>query len=532
MIQMEGISSYQSLSKSDRMNVLLVTADQWRGDTLGCLGHACARTPNLDALAADATIFLRHFSNATPCGPARACLHTGAYAFNHRSVRNGTPLDSTLTTLALEARRAGYDPTLFGYTDTSADPRVLAADDPRLLTYEGILPGYRTGLLLTEDGAPWLDHLAKRGYGRLSLEEAYEGPLGAPARWRHDDSETAFLTDAFVAWLETQRPRSGWFSHLSYIKPHPPLVAAAPWHALVAPSATPAPVRAATLEEEARLHPWLAAWLDLPFSGHGAGMAARPSALDADLTARLRAIYYGLVAEVDHHLGRVIATLARRGELDHTLIVVTADHGEMLGDHWMLGKAGFFPAAYHVPLLVRWPGSMPGHGRRVAAFTEHVDLMPTILEAIGAALPKQCDGLSLSEFVTGTSSGPAHAWREAAHAEHDFRDMGPAVVEGRLGLAPEAASLQVRLGGRWAYVHFAALPPILIDTVADPGWRRNLADESAHASAALEEARALLSLRMRRADRRLSGCLLTPGGMEGAYDPLPAGFHPLASLPG
>ncbi len=454
------------------------------------------------------------------------------YAFNHRSVRNGTPLDSTLTTLALEARRAGYDPTLFGYTDTSADPRVLAPDDPRLRTYEGILPGYRSGLVLLDDGAPWLDHLAGRGYGRLSLTEAYGGALGAAALWRAEDSETAFLTDAFLAWLGAQRPRSSWFSHLSYIKPHPPLVAAAPWHALIAPAATPRPVRAPTLDEEARLHPWLAACLDLPFSGHGASVAARPADLDAHLTARLRAVYYGLVAEVDHHLGRVIAALAERDELDDTLLVVTADHGEMLGDHWMLGKTGFFPAAYHVPLLVRRPGSMARRGRRVAAFTEHVDLMPTILEAIGAAVPQQCDGHSLSRFITGSLSEAARGWREAAHAEHDFRDMGPDIVAARLGLAPEAASLQVRFGRRWAYAHFAGLPALLIDTVADPAWRRNLAAEPMHAAVALEQSQALLSLRMRCADRRLSGCLLTADGVTGGYDALPPSFPRPASLPG
>ena len=82
------------------MNVLLVTADQWRGDCLSCLGHPAARTPNLDRLAADAVLFERHFTQATPCGPARASLHTGLYALNHRSITNGTPLDARHETLA------------------------------------------------------------------------------------------------------------------------------------------------------------------------------------------------------------------------------------------------------------------------------------------------------------------------------------------------------------------------------------------------------------------------------------------------
>src|SRR5437870_5011934 len=103
-------------------NVLLVIIDQWRGECLGGLGHPCVRTPNLDALMADGTTFLRHYTQASPCGPARASLFTGLYLHNHRSVRNGVPLDDRFANLAREARAAGYDPMLFGYTDTAVDP--------------------------------------------------------------------------------------------------------------------------------------------------------------------------------------------------------------------------------------------------------------------------------------------------------------------------------------------------------------------------------------------------------------------------
>ena len=94
--------------------------------------HPVVRTPNLDALAADGVLFRRHFANAAPCGPSRASLHTGMYLQNHRSGTNGTPLDARHTNWAKEAAALGYDPVLFGYTDTSQDPRDLDADDPWL----------------------------------------------------------------------------------------------------------------------------------------------------------------------------------------------------------------------------------------------------------------------------------------------------------------------------------------------------------------------------------------------------------------
>lgn len=504
----------------EALNVLLITADQWRGDALGIAGHPAARTPNLDAMAAEAVHFARHYGQATPCGPARASLHTGQYAFNHRSITNGTPLDRRHTTMALEARRAGYDPVLFGYTDTSADPRFLAPDDPRLRTYEGVLPGYRPGLLMLEDAAPWLDHLAGRGLGRMTLEEAYAHPLGEAAPWRSEDSETAFLTDAFLGWLEGQPAKRPWFAHLSLIKPHPPYVAASPWHELIDPAVIPRPIRAATPEAEAALHPWLAQELARSYdkSFLGMGIHGAPD-LDRITVAAWRRVYLGLVAEVDHHLGRVLAALRRSTAWERTLVIVTSDHGEMLGDHWMVGKSGFFPQAFHVPLLLRDPRHAARHGRRVEAFTQHVDLLPTVLEAIGVPVPLQADGHALTDFLAGDD--PA-GWRESVTWEHDFRDMAGGLAAKALGLAQEDCGIAVRLGRSTAYVHFSGLPPLWFDLARDPGWLpgRGRADETA--ATMLADAQAMLSHRMRHADRRLASARLTPDGLVGSYDPLPS----------
>ena len=128
------------------LNVLFVTVDQWRGDCLGAAGHPVVRTPNLDRLAAGGVSFRRHFAQAAPCGPSRASLYTGMYLMNHRSVLNGTPLDARHTNVALVARRLGYEPALFGYTDTSVDPRTVAPDDPRLRSLRGRAPGLRSGV--------------------------------------------------------------------------------------------------------------------------------------------------------------------------------------------------------------------------------------------------------------------------------------------------------------------------------------------------------------------------------------------------
>lgn len=498
------------------MNVLLITADQWRADCLGAIAARLpyglpARTPALDRFAADAVTFTRHYAQATPCGPSRAALLTGTYSFNNRSIANGTPLDVRHKTLAQIARRHGWRPVLFGYSDTSIDPRSVPEGDPRLYTYEGIAPGFEPGCLLLEDGAAWLDHLAGRGYGRLTVDEVYATPLGDPAMFAAEDSETAFLTDRFLAFLQQRRPADPWFAHLSYIKPHPPWVAAAPYNALHDRGSLPKARRAPSIDAEAARRPYLRALLERPFSGWLGRTLGRPADLTDAVVAELRAVYLGLVAELDRQLGRVIDALAAAGELDRTLIVLTADHGEMLGDGWQIGKQGLRPQAFHVPLIVRHPARQrPGHV--VEAFTEHVDLMPTILEAMGIVPPRQCDGHSLATLLTG-STPPG--WRDAAVYEHDFRDLETGWHRTALDLDDEACGILVRCSADRVHAHFSGLPP-LAWAIGEGGAEHPIDDPALM----LADARALLSHRMHHADRRLTGCLMAGDGLLGGYDPL------------
>ena len=116
-----------------RPNVLFVTLDQFRGDSLSCAGHPLVRTPNLDAIAAQGVRLGRHYAQAAPCAPGRAALYTGTYQMTNRVVANGTPLDFRFDNVARAAVRGGYHPVMFGYTDQGADPREITDPaDPRL----------------------------------------------------------------------------------------------------------------------------------------------------------------------------------------------------------------------------------------------------------------------------------------------------------------------------------------------------------------------------------------------------------------
>ena len=496
-------------------NVLFITADQWRGDCLSALKHPVVKTPNLDALAGEGTLFARHFANTVPCSPSRATLHTGLYLHNHRVTMNGTPLDRRHTNWALESRKLGYDPALIGYTDQTPDPRDLPPDDPRLRTYEGLLPGLtpiaHTGM---DHPGAWADYLESKGY-KLPHEPRFviwlreSGPDyedGAPypkaSLIRAEHNDTTWHVDQAIDYVGAKRSEP-WILHLSLLRPHPPWIASEPWNRAYDPANLPPPQRGATADEESKQHPWLAHQLAHPL--HRA-----PE--DEKKLNRQRAVYFGMISEIDENLGRLFAHLKREGLWDDTLIVFTSDHGEQLGDHWLLGKCGYFDQSYAVPLIVRDPRPSADlvRGAVVRHFTEHVDIMPTLLDFIGADIPPQCDGRSLMPFV---ERGTAAAWRTQAHWEYDFRDVSFDGAEKALGLTLHQCNLTVIRDEAFKYVHFAGLPPLLFDLKNDPGELRNLAQDPSHAGIALTYAQKLLSWRLAHEDQTLTHKMASDRGI-------------------
>lgn len=506
--------------------VLFIVADQWRWDCLSKIDGHPVRTPHLDALASDGVLFRNHFSQASPCGPSRASLLTGLYQMTHRSVANGTPLDNRFTNLAREVRAGGLRPILFGYTDTSADPRLHSAEDPVLTSYEGVLPGFDVGYHMTEEYVLWRAALKRRGYTQVDtptapfVTAAEDGYLHsrAAAVYSAEDSLSAHSADTFLEWYDVEA-HSDWLAHLTFMHPHPPLVAPAPYNDMFEPADCPAPRRAASPEEEASLHPYLA-WYHARGKTlqYHAELAIKFSELDDEETRRVRSTYYGLIAEADAQIGRILDRLKETGDYERTLIVFTADHGEMAGDHWMFGKNGFFDPAFHIPLIVRDPREQASEtrGSVVEAFTESVDIMPTILDWLGQQPPPQCDGHSLLPFVHGA---PPERWREEAHWEFDFRDPVKRSAETFLNLSGDRCCLSVHRGTRYKYVHFAGLPPLLFDLAEDPQETRNLAELPEYREVTLRCAQDLLSWRMAHADRTLANSLLTENGVVTLHDP-------------
>jgi arylsulfatase A-like enzyme len=510
--------------------VLLITADQWRGEALGVLGHPVSVTPHLDRLARDGTVFARHYTPIAPCGPARTTLLTGLYPCIHRSIRNGSPLDKRHSNIALEVRKAGFDPVLLGYTDSSADPSALAPEDPRLKSFEGVLPGFRLEASLNESClSGWLSELARKGYEVPDHHpDIYRHPgtpkvmsrfSREPAVFKAEDSDTAYIADHVLDYLRLRR-KQDWFVHAVFLRPHPPLIAPPPYNTMIDATAVPKAWKLNEKKREAASHPFLARWLESQADPAYFESQVDVQALPEEDLAAMRAVYYGLIHEVDTQFGRILAHLERTGELDETLIIFTSDHGEMLGDHWCWGKGGYFDASNFIPLIVRDPAApRSARGRRVDAFTESVDLVPTILEWLGQSVPTEANGLSLMPWLRGKR---VESWRSGVFWEFDFRTPDTQTNEKALGLTSDQCTLNVWRDEAWKYVHFSGLPPLLFDLKRDPHELANVAGKPELAGVIAEYAGKLLTHRMLHAERIFANATLTPKGV--AYHDGPRGL--------
>jgi arylsulfatase A-like enzyme len=492
-----------------KLNILFIVIDQLRADCVFGPLAAHVDLPNIRSFAEDAVSFRNHYSVTAPCGPSRVSMLTGQYTSNHGATRNGTPLRHGTPTIATVAQTRGYEPLLFGYTDTSHDPNALAPDDPRLFSYEELAPGFTevVRMRMESDSSEWERYLADQGYDVPPYPDLYR-PIGdspdSPALYAAEHSDTAFLTDRTLQEL-AQKP-DGWFAHLTYIRPHPPFVAPAPYNAMYRAEDMPAPKQA----DDPDWHPYVA-------TARSNGSVAStvvgfPDLAASDETTRMiRALYFGLATEVDHHIGRLIDWLRDSGQYDNTLIVLTADHGEMLGDYGLWGKRSFHDASFHVPLIIRDP-SATARGAVVTEPTESVDVTPTILDVLNAEIPDEMDGHSLTPFLRGQTPD---GWRSFSYSELDFGDpLNPTPWQTDLNLPLDSANLAVLRKGDMRFVQFAGQLPSIIMDVSTGKESENLAEKPDQMQTRLDLMQDMLCHRMVNTNGMFSRTMITDEGVK------------------
>ena len=501
-------------------NILFVMCDQLRADYLSCMGHPTLETPHIDSLAARGVTFTRAYCQAPICGPSRMSFYTGRYMFSHGSTWNNVPLDVSELTLGDYLRPLGVRTALTGKTHMRADHAGMARVglDPasaqgRLIAECGFEPFARhDGLYPDATVAPdqpardqpaYNDYLRGHGYGGDNpwheFANAGRGPdgallsgwhlrnAGAPARVKAEHSETAYVTARAIDFIAAAAG-DPWCLHLSYIKPHWPYIAPAPYHALYGPNQIlPANRHPDELVDR---HPVVAAFAEHEESRTFAAEKTRRTVIPT---------YMGLIKEIDDNLGRLFRFLAEHGRFADTMIVFTSDHGDYLGDHWLGEKELFHEESVRIPLIIYdpHPAANATRGTRDDRLVEAIDLVPTFVEAAGGTVAtERVEGNSLLPLTRGVPTGD---WRDAVFSEADY-----AFRPARRGLARaphEARATMVRTAD-WKYIHYEGYRPQLFDLGADPHELRDLGAAPAHAAVRAELHERLFTWLRQRKTRR------------------------------
>jgi arylsulfatase A-like enzyme len=353
-------------AQTPRLNVLLITNDQLRSDCLGAMGNRVIRTPNLDRLASEGTIFEQYYAQCPQCVPSRGAMHTGRYPHTNRTPSNAYRLPDTELTLATILGKQGYTTAVVG--ELPLAPTNLMAG------FQQAAAGF------TEYQASLLG----AGY-------ALQGVAHAAA------IKKAFFAGRAIDFLRSHRDKP-FFLHVNYRRPHHPFDPPAPFDKMYANATFPASHKRDG--EMKNKPPGQQRAIE-----NSVGFDLR-TLTEGDLH-RVKSYYYGMISENDKYIGKILDHLRTSGLEDRTIVIFNADHGEMLGDHGLLFKGGYFyDEVVHIPLILRAPGKVTA-GKRVKALAEQIDLVPTVLELLGMPQPAGMQGQSL---LTGKP-------RKAVHSE-------------------------------------------------------------------------------------------------------------------
>ena len=477
-----------------RPNILFIMADQLRADYLGCAGHPAMRTPNIDALAADGVMFDRAYSQAPVCGPSRMSFYTGRYVINHGSTYNYVPLRVGEWTMGDHLRPLGYRVALIGKThmkpdivgmqrlgiDPESSLGVLVSEcgfepyerDDGLHPDQSLDPDLAYNVWLRglgyDSANPWHDYANSAvGSDGEVLSGWYLRHAALPARVREEHSETAYMTDRAMAFID-EAGDTPWCLHLSYIKPHWPYVAPDPYHRMYGiEDVLPANRGAAERHHE---NPVVGAFRQHEESVNFCKEEVRRTVIPT---------YMGLISQLDHHLGRLFGFVQERGLWDDTLIVFTSDHGDYLGDHWLGEKDLFHEEVSRLPMIVRDPSPAADatRGTRTDRLIESIDLVPTFVEAAGGeTLDHVLEGRSLMPLLHGDSPD---GWRGAVFAECDYAYRH---ARHHLGVgADECRAFMVRTAD-WKLNVYQGFGAELFDLRNDPGELNDLGDDPGHAA--------------------------------------------------
>jgi arylsulfatase len=427
-----------------RPNILFLLPDQLRADFLSCYGAQFIQTPHIDSIASRGTLFRKAYSASPVCVPARVSLLTGMNAIKNGVLDNAHFLrphygESGLRTWPEMLSEAGYYTAAIGKmhfypweANLGFQERIIAED--------------KIWIHINDDYAA---HLREHGYQKsVGYEKpeyhANHGAFVSDIPWEHAvDRFVGQETCRFLREYDREEPFA---VMVGFPGPHNPYDPSPEYADLFDPAAMPAPIPAA---ERLRV-------------ADGGGVTRQKSwyaienaEFNEQHMRQMRAYYAALVAQIDHEVGCILATLRERGLLENTLVIFSSDHGDYLGDHGLKDKNSFFETATRVPMLAHVPGA-EGHTEH-AGLVELADITATILRHAGCELPAHLDAMPL----------PATGLDVAAQRERIYGMLSTGTMV---------------YDGEWKLCKYANGQTMLFHLPADPEEQRNLADDPLYAA--------------------------------------------------
>ena len=347
------------------MNVVLMVIDTLRADHLGCYGYFRDTSPRIDRLAAEGIRFEDSYASGINTGTAFTGIHTGLYPIHHR-VYNTTPPDlilDELPTMAETLRANGFTTAAF---DNLAHNRGWVRDPVHFY----------------------------RGF------EYYISDVSRPQDWgsRGESVQAGWYNARMIPWIE-QHAGEPFFIFAHYWDPHQPYMQPEPFRTRY--RHTPGDRTDLEVREAPEGYHYVPGWgkEDELFEGYAVVREHRSPGSTPRREASID-LYDGAIAYVDQAIGEVVESLRKAEILDETLVVVTGDHGELLGQHGVYSHVHLYEGNIHVPLVVRYPSALP-RGKQIRGLCGHVDLSPTILDLAGIKNPPPGDGMSLLPLIEG-----------------------------------------------------------------------------------------------------------------------------------
>lgn len=406
-------------------------ADQLRFDALGCYGNCEIHTPNIDRIALNGCTFDNHYIQNPVCSPSRASIFTGRYPKNHGVRENGIPLKASEITLPEVLRKNGYTTAVAGKVHFTPQftPKQREEEDWPEGKY-GFNITHTSCDTKTGEYLDWLKKESPENYaivkkqGERKMQEDKASPADKdmsgppqlfPSKVDPLFHQTTWIADQTIQLIDELSGDKPFFISCSFLDPHQPFDPPEQYYNMYDPDRlSPPDAIDGELDDKPphyRLHR----------TGHGYSIEKYDFRLIQPRDWRcIKAAYYGMVTLIDENVGRILNALEQKGIERDTLVMFTNDHGELLGDHGLLFKGPFFyDCMIKAPMLISWPGMVP-QGSRYRQVTEHVDIMPTLLDYAGVAIPYGVQGASMAPVMRGDMGSS----RKYAMTEFNCYDWG------------------------------------------------------------------------------------------------------------